>query len=122
MTTRTPARAPRRSQVRAISPAAELDAYLRTIAGQTPRPRLLEIRFVLRRREMGRVFLAAHNAAGAARFIRRMGTGTDVYVGASLRSRAAGGRDAVDHSHLAFVEIDASDAHDRLAGFAHAPP
>ena len=45
---------------------------------------------------MGRVFIAAHSAPGAARFIRRLALRTDVYVGVGLRTRAAGGRDAVD--------------------------
>ena len=121
MTIRNPAAPRSPTSVRAISPAAELDAYLRTIAGRSPGTRLLEIRFALRHRDMGRVFLAAHSAPGAARFIRRLAARTDVYVGAALRARAAGGRDAIDRSHLAFVEIDAGDALTRLADFAHPP-
>ena len=46
---------------------------------------------------------------------------TDVYVGVCLRNRRAGGRDAIDRSHLAFVEIDTSDALDRLHAFPHSP-
>lgn len=111
----------RQTNVRAISPAAELDAYLRTIAGRTPGPRLLELRFKLRHREMGRVFLAATNVSGAGRFIRRLAPQTDVYVGVALRTRAAGGRDAIDGSRLAFVEIDRPDALARLADFVHQP-
>ena len=121
MTTSTRTGTARPARVRAISPAAELDAYLRTIAGRAPGARLLEIRFALRHRDMGRVFLAAHSAPGATRFIRRLAARTDVYVGVALRTRAAGGRDAVDRSHLAFVEIDARDALARLADFPHPP-
>jgi hypothetical protein len=55
---------------------------------------------------MGRVFIAAHSATGAARFIRRLASSADVYVGAALRNRRAGGRDAIDTAHLTFVEID----------------
>jgi RepB DNA-primase from phage plasmid len=104
-----------------LSSAAALDAYLRSIAGPAPGPRLLEVRFALRQRDMGRVFLAAHSAPGAARFIRRLATRTDVYVGVALRVRSAGGRDAVDRSHLAFVEIDTPDALARLSRFPHRP-
>ncbi len=98
-----------------------LDSYLRLLAGPAPGARLLEIRFALRHRDMGRVFIAAHSAAGAGRFIQRLARRTDVYVGVCLRDRRAGGRDAINSSHLAFVEIDRSDALDRLAAFPRPP-
>ena len=101
--------------------AQALDSYLRVLAGPAPGARLLEIRFALRHRDMGRLFIAAHSAPGAARLIRRLASRTDVYVGVCLRSRRAGGRDAIDRSHLAFVEIDAPDALDRLRAFPHPP-
>jgi hypothetical protein len=121
MTTETSPRVPRSGKVMPISPSAALDAYLRMIAGHAPGARLLEIRFALRHRDMGRVFIGAHSAPGVARFIRRLATRTDVYVGVALRTRAAGGRDAIDRSHLAFVEIDTPDALVRLAAFWHPP-
>src|SRR5207248_9169211 len=98
-----------------------LDSYLRMLAGLAPEARLLEIRFALRYRDMGRLFIAAHSAPGASRLIRRLAARTDVYIGVCLRSRRAGGRDAIDRSHLAFVEIDAPDALDRLRTFRHPP-
>ncbi len=121
MTTQTfrPAKTP--ASVRPISPAAQLDAYLRVIAGPRPGARLLEIRFALPHRDMGRVFIVAHSAHGAARFIRRLATTTDVYVGVALRARSTGGRDAIDRAHLAFVEIDRPDALGHLADFEHSP-
>lgn len=73
----------------------------------------------LRYRGMGRLFIAAHSAPVASRVIRRLAARTDVYVGVCLRTRRAGGRDAIDRSHLAFVEIDTPDALDRLRGFQH---
>ena len=99
--------------------AQALDRYLRMLAGPAPGARLLEIRFALRYRDMGRLFIAAHSAPGASRLIRRLAARTDVYVGVCLRTRRAGGRDAIDRSHLAFVEIDAPDALDRLRAFRH---
>jgi CHC2 zinc finger/RepB DNA-primase N-terminal domain len=98
-----------------------LDRYLRLLAGPAPRARLLEIRFALRHRDMGRLFIAANSAPGASRLIRRLAVRTDVYVGVCLRSRRSGGRDAIEDSHLAFVEIDAPDALDRLHAFPHPP-
>ena len=101
--------------------AQALDNYLRMLAGPAPGARLLEIRFALRYRDMGRLFIAAHSAPGASRLIRRLAARTDVYVGVCLRTRRAGGRDAIDRSHLAFVEIDTQDALDRLRAFQHPP-
>ena len=109
------------AQPKAASDFQALDSYLRMLAGPSPDARLLEIRFVLRYRDMGRLFIAAHSAPGASRLIRRLAARTDVYVGACLRTRRAGGRDAIDRSHLAFVEIDAPDALDRLRAFRHPP-
>jgi RepB DNA-primase from phage plasmid/CHC2 zinc finger len=121
MSTQTRTGVPTPTSVLRHSSGAALEAYLRTIAGPAPGSRLLEVRFALRHRDMGRVFLAAHSAPGAVRFIRRLAAQTDVYVGVALRTRAAGGRDAVDHSHLAFVEIDTPDALARLSRFPHPP-
>jgi RepB DNA-primase from phage plasmid/CHC2 zinc finger len=100
---------------------SELDSYLRALAGPKPGARLLEIRFALRRGDLGRVFVAAHSAAGAGRFIRRLAVRTDVYAGVALRNRRSGGRDAIDRSHLLFIEIDTPDGQRRLDGFAHPP-
>ena len=52
--------------------AQALDSYLRMLAGPAPGARLLEIRFALRHRDMGRLFIAAHSAPGASRLIRRL--------------------------------------------------
>jgi len=109
------------TQLTAATDAQGLDAYLRMLAGRAPGARLLEIRFALRYRDMGRLFIAAHSAPGASRLIRRLAARTDVYVGVCLRTRRAGGRDAIDRSHLAFVEIDTPDALDRLRAFRHPP-
>ena len=113
MTTTAPFRAPSDPQA--------LESYLRMLAGPAPGARLLEIRFALRHRDMGRMFIAAHSAPGAGRLIRRLAERTDVYVGVCLRGRRSGGRDAIDQSHLAFVEIDAPDALDRLRAYRHPP-
>lgn len=106
---------------RAAADGRALDGYLRMLAGQEPGARLLEIRFALRHRDMGRLFVSAHSVPGAGRLIRRLALRTDVYIGVCLRSRRAGGRDAIDRAHLAFVEIDQPDAVDRLRAFRHEP-
>jgi hypothetical protein len=98
-----------------------LESYLRLLAGPARGARLLEIRFALRHGDMGRLFIAAHNAPAASRLIRRLASRTDVYVGVCLRNRRSGGRDAIDRSHLAFVDIDTPDAVERLRAFPHPP-
>jgi hypothetical protein len=126
-TSRDPYRASRdRSATATASSGADasaqgLDQYLRMLAGPAPGARLVEIRFALRHGDMGRLFIAAHSALGASRLIRRLADRTDVYVGVCLRSRRAGGRDAIDRAHLAFVEIDEPDAVERLRAFYAAP-
>jgi CHC2 zinc finger len=109
------------AQSKAASDFQALDSYLRMLAGPAPGAGLLEIRFALRYRDMGRLFIAAHSAPGASRLIHRLAARTDVYVGVCLRTRRAGGRDAIDRSHLAFVEIDTPDALDRIRAFRHPP-
>jgi hypothetical protein len=99
----------------------DLREYLGVLAGSKPGGRLLEIRFALRQRRMGHVFIAAHSAIAAARFIGRLAARTDVYVGVALRSRRAGSRDAIERPHLAFVEIDSPDGQTQLERFAHPP-
>jgi CHC2 zinc finger/RepB DNA-primase from phage plasmid len=107
--------------LKASADAKALDSYLRMLAGPAPGARLLEIRFALRDQDMGRLFIAAHSAPGASRLIRRLAMKTDVYVGVCLRNRRSGNRNAIDQSHLAFVEIDKPDALDRLRAFPHRP-
>jgi hypothetical protein len=103
------------------SPARQLERYLQAIAGGRRGDELLEIRYVNGDGGMGRRFISIRRLDGAARAIRSLSPRSDVYCGVLLRSRRAGGRDAVASSHLAFVEIDTVDALDRLQRFARTP-
>jgi len=105
----------------AVSRGQQLDRYLQTIAGGRRGGELLEIRYATGHDGMRRLFVAARRLDVAARAIRALAPRTDVYCGVLLRTRRAGGRDAVTRSHLAFVEIDAGDALDRLLRFAKPP-
>ena len=70
---------------------------------------------------MRQTFTPATRPDLAANTITRLAAHTDVYVGVLLRRRRSGGRDACEHSHLAFVEIDRPDGADRLARY-RCPP
>lgn len=107
--------------IAANSPARQLDRYLQAIAGDRRGDELLEIRYAAGDRGMRRRFISIRRLDAAARAIRSLSPRTDVYCGVLLRSRRAGGRDAVTRSHLAFVEIDAVDALARLQRFARTP-
>jgi len=99
----------------------QLVAYLQLIAGPRPGGRLIEIRYATPHGLMRRLFIPARAPDRGARAIGVLAPRNNVYVGVALRCRRAGGRDAVSSSHLAFVEIDAPDAQERLQRFAYAP-
>jgi CHC2 zinc finger/RepB DNA-primase from phage plasmid len=102
-------------------PARQLKRYLQAIAGGRRGDELLEIRYATGDGGMRRRFISIRRLDEAARAIRSLSPRSDVYCGVLLRSHRAGGRDAITRSHLAFVDIDAVDALDRLQRFARTP-
>jgi hypothetical protein len=105
----------------ADSRARQLDRYLQVIVGERRGDELLEIRYATGDGGMRRRFISVRRLDAATQAIRSLSPRTDVYCGVLLRSHRAGGRDAVTSSHLAFVDIDAVDALDRLERFARTP-
>jgi hypothetical protein len=103
------------------SPARQLERYLQAVAGDRRGDELLEIRYATGDRGMRRRFISVRRLDAAARAIRSLSSRTDVYCGVLLRSHRAGGRGAVTSSHLAFVDVDAVDALDRLQRSAMTP-
>jgi hypothetical protein len=101
--------------------SAQLAAYLQLLAGGRPGGRLVEIRYATGRGGMGRLFVPARRTDIAARTIASLAARADVYCGALLRSRHAGGRNAVVDPQLAWVEIDHSDALAHLDQFEQPP-
>jgi hypothetical protein len=101
--------------------ASDLDRCLQILAGTNPVGRLIEIRSLTADGGMRQTFTPATRTDVAARTITRLATRTDVYVGVLLRRRRAGGRDACERSHLAFIEIDRPDGLQRLEQY-RCPP
>ena len=104
-----------------IPVTSELNAYLFLLAGADPGGRLIEIRYTTGPGEMTRRFVPAHDLARAERAIAALADRADVYTGVLLRDRRSGGRDAVSHSHLVFIETDGAEASEQVARFPHPP-
>jgi len=102
-------------------PASDLDRYLRILAGANPAGRLIEIRAATAQGGMSQTFMPATRTDLTARTITTLATSSDVYVGVLLRRRRAGGRQACERSHLAFIEIDRSDALEQFAQYRWPP-
>lgn len=101
---------------------SQTHAYLRMLAGETPRGFFLDIRWMnstagrdpfVRRR-----FVRATELRRAGVLIERLANSHDVYVGVALRDNDRhGGKTAIPHGHLLHVDLDAAGARERLAGF-----
>jgi hypothetical protein len=98
--------------------SSQLHRYLQMIVSGARAGELLEVRYTSASRDMRRAFIAADRPDRAARLIASMAPRGDIYCGVLLRTRRAGGRDAVADSHLLFVDVDRPDALDRLSRFA----
>ncbi len=102
---------------------AALRAYLTMLAGQRPRGRFIELRYLDRAHPSGMIrrFFAAWDIETAAAAALELADAADVYSGVLLRNRRAGGSDAVSDSHLLWAELDTPDALARLDAFAVTP-
>ncbi len=98
-----------------------MHGYLQILAGARPAGKLIEIRYAPGQGGTRQMFVAAHRVDLAAAAIRSLAEHPDVYVGVLLRTRRAGGRDAVAGSHLAWVDIDQPNAVQRIQEFDRTP-
>jgi hypothetical protein len=90
------------------------------LARSDPGGRFLEIRAIARDRPIERSFVSARQPELAAARITSAARDRDVYVGVALRTtRQAGGKQAIDGSHLAYIECDTPDATHALNDFEH---
>ena len=97
-------------------------AYLRLLAGDGPAGRYFDIRWFHRSRGAGmeRIFVPALRTDLAASLIERHAPERDLYVGVALRTTDGfGGRQAIDGSHLAYIECDTRSAAAALAEFPY---
>jgi hypothetical protein len=100
---------------------ADALAYLRLLAGRHPERRFFEIRAISNER-VQRSFVAAERPRLATVRIRELAQRRDVYLGVALRTtNQFGGKQAIDGSHLAWIECDDANATDTLRQFEHPP-
>lgn len=95
-------------------------AFLRALAGFDDRE-LLELRYRLADGRMGQIFDTAAHVHGLATRSIALARRTDVYIGCAPRTRRHGGRDAIDHAHVLWVDCDGEDAVAALSEFDPPP-
>lgn len=96
--------------------------FLSALAGDVGTDELLELRHRLEDGSgMGQVFYRPSQLRGLATRALSLGRRTDVYVGCAPRTRRYGGRDAVDHAHVLWVDCDGDDAVSALGAFEPQP-
>ena len=85
---------------------AQLDAF----AGDSPRDWFLEIRSARKPRGMQQEFVPLGELDRAREILAARARETDTYVGVAPRTRESGKADAIEHSHVLWVDIDDPDA------------
>jgi len=98
-------------------------AHLRLLAGEQAAGRYLELRYAPPGRDwMRRITIPASQPQRAAHLITRLAPTRDVYIGAALRdSTEHGGANAIEISHLLWIETDDPGASARLRRFEPPP-
>lgn len=98
-----------------------LIAYLQTLAGGQ-RDGFIELRYRLADGVgMGQAFETPERLDGLATRAVSLGRRTDVYIGCAPRTRRQGGRAAIDHAHVLWVDCDGPAAVEALRRFQPAP-
>jgi RepB DNA-primase from phage plasmid len=96
--------------------------FLAALAGTPGAGGFIELRYRLDDgQRMGQVFERPTRVRGLATRAVALGRRTDVYVGCAPRTRRHGGRDAVDHAFVLWVDCDGEHAVTALAEFEPAP-
>lgn len=103
------------------TPGGELAAYLAAITGPTPAGQLLELRYPRPGGGMAQRFFDAADPAAAIGAVTALARRHDVYVGAALRARRAGTRDAVGGGWVLWADCDGPTAAAALAAFSPGP-
>ena len=103
-------------------PAVEgLVAYLAALAGSAPADQLLELRYRRSQGGMGQRFFPVERPDAAAAAIAVLGRRQDVYVGAALRARREGTREALAGGWSLWADCDDERATQALEAFSPAP-
>lgn len=106
----------------AMKDGDELRVYLHALARYAQPGQSFDVRWLARDGVMVKSHIYSAYLDNTERFIRLLSTFTDVYVGVALRNGIRhGGKDSIDGSHLAYVEIDHPNAADALRAFSPVP-
>jgi RepB DNA-primase from phage plasmid/CHC2 zinc finger len=92
-------------------------AYLTALVGQAPAGQLLELRHRRSRGGMGQRFFDVARPDAPAAAIAVLGRANDVYVGAALRSRREGTREAIVAGWALWADCDGPEAAAALEAF-----
>jgi hypothetical protein len=98
-----------------------LVSYLRVLASGAAPDQFFDVRWATDDGGMSMRFIPVRCVDQTARLILRVAAKTDVYVGAVLRDRRAGGKSAISGSRLLYIECDHPDSQALLESFAFAP-
>lgn len=104
------------------APMSDLGTYLGCLFGGEPSSSYAELRWKLRDRSgMGREFVPLGSRDRLARLIEARGRTTDLYLGVAPRPRQQGTRDAIERSHVLFVDCDTPESMAALQRFRPQP-
>lgn len=104
------------------SPTDPQRTYVEMLAGAGAPGRFLDVRWRAPGARMRRRFVASTAVPEALRLLAGAAVRSDVYVGVALRdSDVHGGRAAISHGRLLWVESDDPGTAERLVDFPHAP-
>lgn len=102
--------------------AGGFELYWNALFGTEPEPALVELRYRLPDRAgMGQEFYGVREPGVARRRVATLAERTDVYIGVAPRIERRGGRDAIEHVHVLYVDVDTPAGVDALRAFRPLP-
>lgn len=95
--------------------------FMDALYGAEPSGSLIEVRRTRDRGGMAQRWFGVREVEQALDHIWAVGFRHDVYVGVAPRTRRAGSRDAIQHAHCLWADVDGADTLDALRRFSPRP-